>query len=74
MSIVTGEEAYTMLQNCSFLADVNEAECAVPADKEREMGIIGKENMPRLNLAVRGALAVGANAIILGTAEVNAVW
>jgi hypothetical protein len=69
VSVSAGNEAANMLDNFSFMADAASADCAVAADRERELGTnIGWENVPRLNLAVRSALGAGR----LGFAEVDA--
>ena len=59
-----------MLQNFSFMVDVTRAECAVEADKVRELAAI--PDKPALNQAVAKALSAGANAINKGVVEVDA--
>lgn len=48
------------LENSSELVDASASQCAVPADKARELGIIGLENIAELNRIVSGALAAGS--------------
>ena len=71
VSISAGDKAFNVLMNFSFMADARTAECAVPADKKREMDRIG-EGVGRLNTTVRAALGAGAQAANLEAAEVEA--
>ena len=71
VSASAGKEATNVLFNFSHMADARTAECAVPADKKREMDRIG-EGLSRLNTTVRAALGAGSQAAIQDAAEVEA--
>jgi len=68
ITIHSGREATNMLANLSHMVDVASAECAVPADKERELRTIGEGNFAALNRTVAGSMMAGAQAAM------NAVW
>ena len=72
VELVRGVEAFHMLQNCSELVDVAAAECAVPADKIRELATIGEENFSTLNQTVTAALGSGGVAALANVFEVGA--
>ena len=59
-----------MLNNFSHMVDVARAECAVEADKVRELAAI--PDKPALNQAVANALSAGAIAVGQGVVEVDA--
>ena len=48
-----------MLSNCSAQVDAADAQCAVAADKERELATIGPENLDKINKIVRGGRGGG---------------
>ena len=52
------------LHNCSFLVNVGDADCAVPADKERELAAIGPANFERINKIVKAALRASNNVYV----------
>ena len=60
VKVERGSTAATMLRNCAHLVDVEAAQCAVPADKARELATIGPENFAELNRTVQAALISGA--------------
>ena len=72
VEVVRGEEAFHMLNACSLLVDVAAAQCAVPADKERELATIGEKNLAQVNRTVAAALAAGSVAALHNVAEVDA--
>ena len=72
MKVVRGREAFDMLSNCSWLVDVAAAQCAVPADKERELATIGAANFGQINRTVAAALGAGAVAALTYVSEVDA--
>ena len=72
VEVVRGDEAFDMLTNCSHLVDVAAAQCAVPADKERELAAIGPANHGRINHTVAAALVAGATAVRDHVSEVDA--
>ena len=72
VKVVRGKGAAAMLNNCSVLVDVADAQCAVPADKERELATIGPENLGQINKIVRGAVAAGCVAAGNNINEVDA--
>ena len=51
-----------MMSNCSALVDAANAQCVVPADKERVLATIGPENLGKLNKIVRGGRGGGVAA------------
>lgn len=67
---VNTEEGAQMLENCHLLVDVDRAECAVRADKVRELKAI--IDRAALNRAVSAATLAGGFAIASGIAEVDA--
>ena len=72
VEVLRGDEASSMLQNCSFLVNVATAQCAVPADKERELATIGPANFGQINRTVAAALGAGAVAAMANVYEVDA--
>ena len=60
VEVERGMTAATMLHNCAQLVDVETAQCAVPADKARELATIGRENFAELNRTVQAALISGS--------------
>jgi hypothetical protein len=56
VGVVRGEKAFNVLENCSYLFDVNGAQCAVAADKERELARIGHANFERMQRSFGAAL------------------
>ena len=64
--------AFNMMVNCAFLVDVEAAQCAVQADRERELGAIGEHNFGHINRTVQAALNSGAVAMAKEVAEVDA--
>ena len=52
--------------------DVARAECAVTADRERELAAIGPSNYQRVNAQVAAALSAGATAVDSKCFEVDA--
>ena len=72
ITITSGEEAANMLANFSRMVDVASAECAVPADKERELRTIGEGNFAALNRTVAGSMMAGAQAVVGAVWEVDA--
>jgi len=71
LRVERGIEAVQMLTNCSLLVDVAAAQCAVPADKERELAAIGPANFARINRIVAAALQAGAIAVEANIFEVD---
>ena len=51
-----------MLNNFNCMVGVSKTECAVPADRERELGIICDANLSKLNREVASALQTGSQA------------
>jgi len=72
ITISSGREAQNMLLNFSKIVDVATAECAVPADKERELRTIGEGNFAALNRVVAGSMIAGSRATQLAVWEVDA--
>ena len=72
ITITSGDEAVNMLCNFSYMVDVATAECAVPADKERELRTIGEENFAAMNRTVAGSMNAGARATHEAVWEVDA--
>lgn len=69
--VVRGEGAKWMLWNCSFLVNIEAAECAVLEDKIRELQNIGVENFSLFNRNVAAALSSGATAVKLQVHEID---
>ena len=72
VTVEHGNGAIHMLANCYFLVDVEAAQCAVPADRTRELAAIGEANFGQFNRTVAAALAAGATAVETEVAEVDA--
>ena len=70
--IISSEGALNMLDNFALMVLVEKCQVAVPADKIRELGAIGEENLPRLNKEVRSSLGAGASAVNQAVSEVDA--
>ena len=69
VKVVRREEAFDFLCNCADIMDIEAAEAAVPADKERELATIGTTNFPQFNRTVAAALSSGASAASLKVFE-----
>ena len=52
----TGEAAQFQLMNMASIVCAREAECAVEADRTRELNIIGRENLAHVDRVIAGAL------------------
>ena len=72
VKVMRGGKAFSMLDNCSKLVDIEAAEAAVPADKIRELATIGEAQFGHFNRTVAGALAAGATAVRSSVFEVDA--
>ena len=72
VEVARGDQAFHMLRNCGLLVDVEASQCAVAADKERELANIGEENWPTINRTVNAALDAGAMALSAQVWEVDA--
>ena len=72
VEVVRGGLASCMLANCSELVDVAGGQCAVQADRERELATIGEANFGAMNRTVAAALGAGATAAHLHVSEVDA--
>lgn len=74
VEVARGDQAFHMLRNCGLLVDVEASQCAVAADKERELANIGeeKEYWPTINRTVSAALDAGAMAVSAQAWEVDA--
>ena len=67
------EGAATMLENLSRMIDVERAECAVPADKVREMDLVRKgQGVEHVNRRVAGAVTGGMASAGAQVSEVDA--
>ena len=72
VTVVRGNGARHMLQNCACLVNIENAEAAVPADKERELMNIGASNFAQFNRTVAAALDAGVDAVAYEVHEVDA--
>ena len=71
VEVTRGDGAFNMLLNCAHLVDVEAAQCAVEADRDRELAAIGAANFALFNRTVAGALQAGAAAVNANTAVVD---
>ena len=72
VGVVRGDEAHRFLSNCRLLVDVERAQCAVPADKERELATIGPANFKEINRVVGSAVSAGSTVVEMHVSEVDA--
>ena len=72
VEVVRGNGAINMLANCAHIVDVAAAQCAVPADKARELAAIGAENHAWVNRTGAAALSTGVTAARANVSEVDA--
>ena len=71
VEVTRGDGAFNMLLNCAHLVDVEAAQCAVAADRDRELAAIGASNFALFNRTVASALQAGAAAVNANTAVVD---